>query len=160
MTIGPVPCMRRFRVTARRVGTDWVLETDQDPTFWIEVPRLTAAYEAAREALAAATSLPVAQIDVVVVPELPEPALDRFERARQLDVQIAELRAEATSEAAAGVQTLSKAYGMTIKEIALATGLTQGVVSRLLRAPAEDSQPLTVRHLQVLRQQKAAPDAR
>lgn len=133
---------------ARRVDGGWVLRCDDLPEVEVACARLTDVHARVRDAVVALGAA-ADDLEIVVVPVLPDRAAGHLEAARGFQEQVQQLVERAREELALGVQLLLE-DGLTQRDVAVALGVSVGRVRQLAAEPVERLVPLTVRHMENL----------
>ena len=124
---------RQFRVTAERGNGVWVLESDLGAVS--QVRRLDQAADEMREAIAYLAGVPVAEVDVVVVPVLPEDYVAATARSERLRADAARAQHEAAVAAREAAAALLSA-GLSMRDAAVVMGVSHQRVAQLVKGAA------------------------
>ena len=124
--------MSRYTVTAERSGKWWALQTVEVPNALSQARRLDQAYEIT-EAIAWITGEPESEIEITVVPVLPDDARLHLDEATRLRTEAAMANAESARESRAAVRALRQA-GLSVRDIGTVLGVSFQRAHQLLSA--------------------------
>lgn len=124
---------RRFTVTAERTkGGWWALECAEVGAV-SQVRRLDQAADDVREAIAYLAELPESEIDIEVVPVLPEGAIEHWARANELRQAAAEANHHAAQEARMAARELAAA-GLPVRDVGAVLGVSHQRAHQLIKS--------------------------
>lgn len=107
----------RYTVKAERSGKWWALQCVEVPGAVSQVARLDQAAEAIREAIAWVAEVPEEEVEIEVVPVLPDFTKRRLNAAEGLRKESARLNSEAAEQTRAAVGELHEVLSLTYREI-------------------------------------------
>jgi hypothetical protein len=125
-----VEAVTTYTVTAKRSGAGGALQCVEVPGAISQVRRLSQADDI-KEAIAFVAQVPESDIQLALVPELPEGVQLHLDRARVLRDQAASARREAATESRLAAHQLADA-GMTMREIGTLLGVSHQRAGQLL----------------------------
>lgn len=107
--------MTEYTVTAERSGRWWVLQAVEAPGAISQVARLDQAWQI-KEAIAFVTGTPESEVEVDVVPVIPEAVREHLAAADRLRHEAQEANSRSAAEARAAARTLAAA-GITLRDV-------------------------------------------
>lgn len=124
---------RTFTVTAERTRSGWwALECDEVGAV-SQVRRLDQAADDMREAVAYLSGLPESDVDITVVPVLPDAFQLHLEEARRLAAVAADANRRAAEESRAAARAL-RAEGLTLRDVGTVMGVSHQRAQQLIDA--------------------------
>ncbi|GAB3057652.1 hypothetical protein [Sediminivirga luteola] len=123
--------MTRYTVTATRTGRWWALQCDEVPGALSQAVSLEEAERIMPEAIAYVAGVPEDQVEVTIVPVIPDEARDHMEAAKRLREESARANRAAAEEARQAARAL-RASGLSVRDTGYALGVSKQRAAQLV----------------------------
>jgi hypothetical protein len=124
--------MKRYTVTARRIGSWWALDVEGLPGVHTQVRRIDQADEMTRDAIAGVLDISPDSFEIIVAPEVPATVrtmVDEATKARSQAAQAQDAAAQLTRDAARRLVD----EGLTVRDAGVLLGVSHQRIAQLVR---------------------------